>query len=134
MSKITQEIAEKEVLRWLDARCTSESKKLKMSETIKELENAVMDGKLIVKDDATLCQKLDFPIGDEAKILELNFKNRLAVGDIQKRMTGNNVKMGDIDGRIMVYASVLTDLAYGQIAKMDSSDYSLTSTVANFFF
>lgn len=134
MSKITQDVAEKDVKRWLEARRTSEKKAEAMAETIKELENFVMEGKLIVDEDGTLTQILDFPIGEEVMLKELKFKNRISVGDIQKRMTGNNIKSGDIDGRLMVYASALTDKLFNQIAKMDSSDYSVTSTVASFFF
>lgn len=134
MNKISQEVAEKDIVRWLDARNTSESKRSKMADQIKELEGYVMEGKLIVKDDGSLLQKLDCPFGDESIVHELSFKNRITVGDIQKRMTGNNVKSGDIDGRLMIYACALTGKAFEQIAKMDSSDYSVTSTVTNFFF
>jgi hypothetical protein len=134
MNKITQDIAEKDVKRWLDARRTSTKKIESMESSIKEMEGYVMDGKLIVDEDGLLTQILDFPIGEESFIKELKFKNRISVGDIQKRMTGNNVKSGDIDGRLMVYASALTDKLFAQIAKMDSSDYSVTSTVASFFF
>lgn len=134
MSKVPQEVAEQDVNKWLNSRNTSESKKSKMADSIKELEAYVMEGKLIVKEDGTLLQKLDCPFGEESVVSELTFKNRITVGDIQKRMTGNNIKSGDIDGRLMIYACALTGKAFEQIAKMDSSDYSVTSTVTSFFF
>lgn len=134
MNKLTEQVAEQDIKRWLNARKTSDKKIESMESAIKEMTNFVMEGKLIVNDDDTLKQVLDFPIGDEAIITELKFKNRISVGDIQKRMTGNNVKSGDIDGRLMVYASALTGQSFATIAKMDSSDYTITSTVASFFF
>lgn len=133
-TRVSEEVAEKDIARWLDARKTSDKKKQSMVESIKELVGYVMEGKLIVTEEGTLKQTLDFPFGDETTLKELEYKMRINVGDIQKRMTGNNIKSGDIDGRLMVYASALTGKPFATIAQLDSSDYSVTSTVASFFF
>lgn len=134
MNKVTEEVAEKDIARWLDARKTSDKKRETMESSIKDLVGYVMEGKLIVSEEGALKQVLDFPIGDESILKELEFKTRINVGDIQKRMTGNNIKSGDIDGRLAVYASALTGKPFATILSMDSSDYSVTSTVASFFF
>ena len=132
--KVSEEVAEQDINLWLEARKTSDTKRKSMESSIKEMINYVIEGKIIVKEDGSLKQILDFPIGDEVRITELDFKNRISVGDIQKRMTGNKIASGDIDGRLMVYACALTGKAFAQISNMDSSDYSVTSTVASFFF
>jgi hypothetical protein len=134
MSKVNQEVAEQDIKRWLDARNTSDKKRESLTDQIKELVGYVMEGRLYINEASQLVQKLDFPFGEEAIVSELKYKNRISVGDIHKRMTGNNVKSGDIDGRLMVYACALTGLAFNQVALMDSTDYSVTSTVASFFF
>jgi hypothetical protein len=132
--KVSEEVAEADITRWLDACMIRESKRYTMKDTIKELVNYVMDGDIIVSEDGKIKQVLQFPVGEESQITELNFKNRIGVDDIHKRMTGNNVKAGDIDGRIRVYASALTGQPYALIGKLDTSDWSVTSTISSFFF
>jgi hypothetical protein len=134
MIKVTEEIAEQDVNRWLDAKKFSESKRITMKESIKEMVGYVMEGNLIISDDGKITQKLNFEIGEEEKVFELNYKNRIDLDDIHKRMVGSQVKAGDVDGRIRVYASALTSKPYALIGKLDSTDWSVASTIASFFF
>lgn len=134
MNKVSEEVAEADVLRWLDAKRFSETKKASLKDTIKEMVNYVMEGNLIISDDAKITQILNFEIGDEAKIKEFNYRNRIDVDDIHKRMIGSGVKAGDVDGRIRVYVSALTSNPYATIGKLDSTDWSVASTIASFFF
>jgi len=134
MNKVTQEVAEKDVQKWLDARMTSEKKRKDMHDSIIELESAVMEGNLIVNDNGSLTQKLIVPFGEEETTSTINYKLRITAGDIQKRMVGNKVKAGDIDGRLIVHVCAATGLSFEQVSKMDSVDYSLASTIGNFFF
>lgn len=132
---ITQEVAEKEVEKWLTAKRFSEKKKEAMADSIASLVNAVVDGQLLISDDGTqLTQVLFTEIGEENPIKELKYKLRISVDDIHKRMIGNSVKSGDSDGRLRVYVCALTGQSYATIGKMDSVDYGVATTIASFFF
>jgi hypothetical protein len=48
-------------------------------------------------------------------------------------MVGSQVKSTDIDGRLRAYASALTGQSYVNIGNLDSGDYSITTTIVNFF-
>lgn len=132
--KVAEEVAEKEIERWLDARLTSDKKKNDMADSIRELVSAVVEGNLIVNENGTLTQKLIIPFGEESVVKEVNYKLRISAGDIQKRMTFNKIKQGDIDGRLMVHVCAATNLSFEQVGKMDSADYTIASTIGNFFY
>lgn len=134
MTKISNEVAIKEVQKWLDAKRVSESKRSSMSDSIDALVGAVEEGNLVVSDDGTeLVQILNYPIGTENPLKELKYKLRVSVDDLHKRMIGSQIKSTDIDGRLRAYASALTGQSYVNIGNMDSSDYSITTTIVNFF-
>lgn len=134
MSKVTEEIAEKDVQRWLDTKKFSDEKRTNMESTIKEMVGYVKEGNLIISVEGKITQKLNFEIGEEEKVFELEYQNRISVDDIHKRMTGSQVKAGDVDGRIRVYVAALTRKPYALIGRLDSTDWSVASTIASFFF
>jgi len=134
MSKVSEEVAIQEVNKWLDAKKVSPEKREENQKSIDELVNYVKSGNIIVKDDLKLTQILNFEIGEEDKINEFNYRNRISLDDIHKRLIGAGVKAGDVDGRIRVYVAALTDKPYATIGKLDSSDWSVASTIAGFFF
>jgi hypothetical protein len=134
MSKVSEEVAEKDVQRWLDTKKFSEEKRTNMEASIKEMIGYVKEGNLVISDEGKITQKLNFEIGEEEKVYELEYQNRISVDDIHKRMTGSQVKAGDVDGRIRVYVAALTRKPYALIGKLDSTDWSVASTIASFFF
>jgi hypothetical protein len=134
MSKVSEEVAEKDVQRWLDTKKFSDEKRTNMEASIKEMVGYVKEGNLIISDDGKITQKLNFDIGEEEKISEFEYQNRISVDDIHKRMTGSQVKAGDVDGRIRVYVAALTRKPYALIGRLDSTDWSVASTIASFFF
>jgi hypothetical protein len=134
MSKVSEDVAEKDVNRWLDAKKISDDKRQSMSDTIKEMVGYVKEGNLIISDDGKITQVLNFEIGEEDKVSELQYQNRISVDDIHKRMIGSQIKAGDVDGRIRVYVAALTKKPYALIGKLDSTDWSVASTIASFFF
>jgi hypothetical protein len=134
MSKVSEDVAEKDVNRWLDAKKISDDKRQSMSDTIKEMVGYVKEGNLIISDDGKISQVLNFEIGEEDKVNELQYQNRISVDDIHKRMIGSQIKAGDVDGRIRVYVAALTKKPYALIGKLDSTDWSVASTIASFFF
>jgi hypothetical protein len=134
MSKVSEEVAEKDVQRWLDTKKFSDEKRTNMEASIKEMIGYVKEGNLIISDDGKITQKLNFDIGEEEKISEFEYQNRISVDDIHKRMTGSQVKAGDVDGRIRVYVAALTRKPYALIGRLDSTDWSVASTIASFFF
>lgn len=134
MNRVTEEIAEQDVNRWLDTKKFSKDKRQSMKETIKEMVGFVKEGNLIISDDGKITQVLNFEIGEEDKVTEFQYQNRISVDDIHKRMTGSQVKAGDADGRIRVYVAALTKRPYALIGQLDSTDWSVASTIASFFF
>jgi hypothetical protein len=134
MSKVTEEIAEQDVNRWLDTKKISEDKRQSLKETIKDMIGYVKEGNLIISNDGKITQILNFEIGEEEKVSEFQYQNRISVDDIHKRMTGSQIKAGDADGRIRIYVSALTRKPYALIGKLDSTDWSVASTIASFFF
>ena len=132
--KVSEEVAESDVNRWLDAKRFSESKRESLKDSIKDLVGYVMEGNLVITEQAKIVQKLNFEIGDEIKLSELSYRNRIDVDDIHKRMIGSHVKAGDVDGRIRVYVAALTSQPYATIGKLDSTDWSVAGTIAGFFF
>jgi hypothetical protein len=134
MTTISQDVASKEIQRWLDAKKVSASKRTAMADSIDALVNAVQDGNLIVSDDGTeLTQILNYEVGSENPLKQLKFKLRISVDELHKRMVGSQVKSTDTDGRLRAYASALTGQSYVNIGNLDSSDYSITTTVVTFF-
>jgi hypothetical protein len=105
-----------------------------MRETIKDMVGYVKNGNLTISEDGKITQVLNFEIGEEDKVTEFQYQNRISVDDIHKRMTGSQVKAGDADGRIRVYVAALTRKPYALIGKLDSTDWSVASTIASFFF
>ena len=134
MTTISPDVAAKEIDRWLDAKKVSASKRVAMADSIDALVNAVQDGNLIVSDDGTqLTQILNCEVGSENPLKELKYKLRVSVDELHKRMVGSQVKSTDIDGRLRAYASALTGQSYVNIGNLDSGDYSITTTIVNFF-
>lgn len=134
MTQISNDVAVKEIERWLDAKKVSKAKRQSSEDSISALVAAVEDGKLLISDDGTiLTQVLEFEIGSDNPVKQLAYKLRLTVDEIHKRMIGSQVKATDLHGTLRVYVCALTDQHYVAVGKMDTADYSLATTIAGFF-
>jgi hypothetical protein len=131
MAKISREIAEKEVLTWLDFKKVSEKKREGYKDAIETLNDAVCEGKMIVEADHSLKQILLWPTEGESPMKELTYKPRLKVHEIHSKL--DQVKGTSGDARIMAYVSALTTVPMAVIKQLDSEDYNVAQSVAIFF-
>lgn len=131
MNKVGREVAEKEIIGWLDCKRVSDKKREDQKENINSLISAVCEGSLTVKDDNTLVHELLFPIGSEAKIAKLEYKPRIHMGVIHKHLEG--IKPSDADGRICAYIAALTSNPKDVVRLLDTEDYSIAQSIAIFF-
>lgn len=128
---IDRETAEIEVGKWLDFKRVKDSKRESSKETIETLIEAVQYGQLTLKDDMSWEQKLDFPIPGDEPMTTLTFKPRITVAETHAKT--KNVKASDVDGRIAALVASLTGKNTGLIIRLDSSDYSVSTSIALFF-
>ena len=138
--KVAYEVAEKEVVNWLNFRKTGESNRLDeggdgYSDSVKKLIDAVQMGTLSIDQDTfEITHNLAFSVNwDDGDIAfdELKYKPRVTVGMFQRELKG--VKASDGDGRILAYISALTEKTKGELKKLDSSDGNIAQTIALFF-
>lgn len=139
MEAITQELAEKEVKSWLDFKKVNVKKRENYKDNIEALVNAMIDGKLSLREDKTFVHTLSFPLsavqkeGEEAKVTvtELEYTPRLTVKQIQREMQG--VKSSDLNGMVCAYISALTGKVKNIVSALDTEDYSIAQAIAIFF-
>lgn len=129
MSKVSKEVATEEVNKWLDYKKVKEKKRVAYKDAIESLADAISEGALVLNEDFSLTQTLDFPVGADKQFKSLDYKPRIDVSTIQKYMNG--VTGGD--GRILATIAALSGQAKEVVAKMDTEDYSVASSVAIFF-
>lgn len=129
--KITREVAQAEITKWLDHKRVNASKRKAYRESIKVLVNGIEDGCLVLTEDFTFKQTLKFPTEGKIPVTELIFKPRIRVSVVHQEMTG--VKPNDADGRLCAIISALTDKAKGIIKSLDTEDYSIGQSIAIFF-
>lgn len=130
--KITREIAEKEVNKWLDSKKISQPRREALSDSIEKLIDCVVSGELVLNNaDYTWDHHLLFPIGENNQIKKLTYKNRLNSSDIQKRLQG--LKSGDANGMVDAYICALTNEPLNFITKMDTEDAGVARIIVVFF-
>ncbi len=133
-TKISQDVATKEIVRWLDFKRIRDNKRKELKTTIKDLVEGVMDGTLVVDEKCNIIQKLQTPIeDDEGKPFaeKLTFKPRLKVKEIHKRLEG--VEPKDYDGRVLAYVAELTGQSKGVVGNLETDDYTISQTIVVFF-
>jgi hypothetical protein len=120
-----------EIVAWLDLKKISFAKRAAAAANIARLINAVAEGVLVV-DPATkkITQKLKFPVGKDEAVKELEFKPRLAVGDVQSRLSSAG---NDAVARVLAYVGAATGEDAAVLGKMDSEDYHLSGDLVVFF-
>ncbi len=132
MLKIAREVAEKEIIEWLDFKKVGAAKRETYKDNIDALIDAVAEG-VLTKEKATnkLTYTLRFEVGEEKKVNSLTFEPRLLISKIHEVMKGE--KSTDADARVLAYISALTGCAKGIIKKLDTEDYSIPQAIALFF-
>lgn len=130
MSKVSREVAEKDVQRWLDHKRVKELKREKNKDAIESMIECVMDGTLVIDDECVITHNLLFPLGNDENIKELKYSPRLTVGRIGEYT--KNAKTND--ERVRGYISALSGMSNGLISNMETEDYSVVGNVVIFFF
>jgi hypothetical protein len=132
-SKVSKEVASKEIGNWLDYKKVDEVKRKDSADNIELLVNAIESGDLSYDSkDNFLTQKLKWPIGENDAIKELKYKARLSMKDVSLRT--KNVKAGDAFALIEAYICALTEQNSGIIGCLDSStDNKIAQSIASFF-
>lgn len=128
MSKVSQEVAEREVNEWLDFKRIKTSRRKDLEDQIEGLVNLVMEGDMVILEDKTIELALGQPLDSKSK---LTFKPRLSLREVQPRL--REVKPGDADGRLMAYICALTGESMGVLGLMDTVDYTACTNIAVFF-
>jgi hypothetical protein len=133
ISKVSTEIARKEVDKWLDAKRIPLKRRIENQVFIDNLIEGVEEGNLIVNEDNSLTQKLAFPIENEngQVVCEvLNYKFRITENDKLKYRKS----LQKDDNSFMLTLMALTDAPRGHLTALDSSvDKTLADTIALFF-
>lgn len=129
--KVSKEVAEKEVLTWLEFKKISDKKKESFKENIEAIVDAICDGVLTLETDFTFTHHLKFPLDNEVKTTELKYKPRLKMVDVHKQLVGVEAK--NVDGRIVAYIAALSDKPKRVITELESEDYGVAQSVAVFF-
>lgn len=125
---VSIEVATKDIERWLDSKRISERNRTRQKDEIESLISGVCDGILIVNEDATITQKLLFPINGTS---ELKFKNRIT--DTQLRPYLKNIPATDIYAQLTGYIAALTETLGGVISLLDTEDRRYARAIALFF-
>lgn len=132
MDKVSLDVAEQEIESWLDHKKIRAKKREANADQIEVLVEAVQDGSLTFDEESgKLIQILSEPLGNNEHRDKLSFKPRLKIGDLHRHTKG--VQAGDGDGRLLAYISALTDEPKALIQDMDSTDYSISASIAIFF-
>lgn len=132
MAIIDIDEAKKEVISWLDYKKIGENKRDVNKANIDVMANAIADGNLILNPETkVLTQQLKFPIGDEMVIKELQYRPRIDLGKVRKKM--RDVTATAADDRIAVYICVLTSQSLDIIDRLDSEDQTLAQAIVLFF-
>lgn len=128
MSKVSQDVAEKEITEWLDYKRIKPSRRKDLEEQIVGLVSLVEEGDLVILDDKSMELTLGQSLDSKSK---LTFKPRLSLREVQPRL--REVKPGDADGRLMAYICALTGESMGMLGLMDTVDYTACTNIAVFF-
>ena len=131
MNKVSIEVAESEIKKWLDYKKIGPTKQEQNKDNIKALAEAISEGVLSINEEFEIVHALKFPIKEEIETVELRYKPRIAVKHVHQHMAG--VKADNVDGRILAYVAVLTGKPKALLASLDSEDYSICTSIAVFF-
>lgn len=128
--KVTLEMAELEVNKWLDSKKISVKRREALAENIEKLVECVMTGELVLTESNEWTHNLLFPLGD-GSIKTVTYKNRLNGDEIQKKIQG--LKAADSTAIVNAYICALTNEPAAAILKMDTEDLGVARSVVIFF-
>jgi len=132
MAKLTAEMAQAEVEKWLDWKKILKDHRENHKDSIETIQSAMEEGVLILNPDTMeFTQTLFFPIGENQEISELKFRARMTDKDQHPYMKG--VSATDGDERLVAIMAALTKQPKGIIKSLDSSDRRITRSIASFF-
>jgi len=134
IAKVSREVAETEIEKWLDYKCIKPRTRENLELAIDMLIDGIEDGDLILEKNNNLILKLMLPIQNsegEKTVENLTFTPRINVGEVHKKL--KNVDNDDAEGRLIAYVSQLTGQPTAVIEKFDTVDFKLAQAIATFF-
>lgn len=134
MTKVSKEVAQKDIESWLDFKQVSEKKRESNKDSIESLIEAISEGILSLSDDHKIIHKLKSPIENkdgDVTVESLEYIPKLKVKNTISYLQG--VKGTDVDGRLVAYVCALTSKPSSVIREMDTEDYSVSQSIAIFF-
>lgn len=131
MEKVSQEVALKEVTKWLDFKKVDTKKRETNEDSINTMVDAIMAGNLVLDKEFNFIQTLKFPVGADESIKTFKYKPRVSVSAIETKM--QNVKGTNSMGLIGAYVSAITDLNSGVVKLLDTEDNRVAQAIATFF-
>lgn len=126
------EQAEKEVNAWLTFKKVSDKRKELYAGSIKTMIEGFCLGKLELDPSSkVITQKLDFGLGKDNHIKELQYQPRLSLGKIGQSLKG--VDSSVPDARVGAHIAALTGQVNAVINEMDSEDAVWAEAITVFF-
>jgi kynureninase len=127
---LTPEMAEKEVTSWLDHKKINTRIRESKKDSIDSLIGHFEDGVLVLNEDFTITQSLQFPIGDSLKTI--TYKPRLSGKDINAVKVKNG-KGFDTDAYVMDRICAMTGVNRELLLNLDTVDRAVCDSLAVFF-
>lgn len=133
MNKVTREIAEQDFMSWFEAKKLPQFMLEKHADDKEAMISAIMTGNLVLNEDFTFTQKLNFPVkGSNMEVSELKYAFRISEGVLAASLRG--IKTDDLIGQMPIaYISALTNEQKGTIRALDQIDSQLGKNIAAFF-
>lgn len=128
---VTFEQAQEEFKSWAAEKRISDKVIEKHADDAEAIIDAIQNGVLVLNEDNTLTQKLEFSVKD-GQVKELIYKSRITEGELAASTRG--IKTDDLIGQFsLCYVAALTGQDRGTIRALDSVDVSLGKHIAAFF-
>ena len=131
MEKVELKQAKDEFKRWFDAKKLPEYLLEKKADDKDVIIAAIQSGNLVLNDENTFTQVLNFPIKD-GQVAELTFAFRITEGELAAASKG--LRPDDLIGQLPIaYVAALTSQNRGVIRAMDTVDLNVGKAIASFF-
>lgn len=132
MLKISHDVAESEIQKWLDKKKIYVSVREKHKDTIQFLSEAISNGDLLYDEvENSFTHKLLFQTSGESPLTELKYKGRLNDNMLRPYLKG--IAGDDGEGRLVAVICALTESPRGIITALDSLDKKIAMSIAIFF-
>ena len=129
--KLTAEQARADFEKQLDFLNITPLERTNNDDVIDVMVEAIQMGRISIKDDHSVVQKLLHPIGKEVTIDKLTFKPRIQDRDLTIHLKG--VKATDVDGRLRAHVAAGTGVSKGVLSHLDRADSKITHAYITFF-